>query len=146
MKINIKNLLIFIFTLVICKGSSAQMNDKKEKIESFKFAFITRKLDLSSKEAQLFWPLYNEYLDKLEVLKSNRKKELKNPNISIDNFSDKELEGLLDADFSSKLKEIELSKEYFNKFKSTIPIRKVVLLYKAEDEFKRELLRQISGK
>lgn len=146
MKINIKNLLIFIFTLVICKGSSAQMNDKKEKIESFKVAFITRKLDLSSKEAQLFWPLYNEYLDKLEVLKSNRKKELKNPNISIDNFSDKELEGLLDADFSSKLKEIELSKEYFNKFKSTIPIKKVVLLYKAEDEFKRELLRQISGK
>ena len=124
----------------------AQNNDKKEKIESFKVAFITQKLNLSSKEAQLFWPLYNEYLDKMETLKNARKKELRSSNNSIDNYTEKELELMLENEFISKEKEVELSKEYFYKFKTAISVKKVTLLYKAEDEFKRELLRQISGK
>jgi hypothetical protein len=140
-----------IWWMVILTGfysvaALSQNNDKKEKIESFKVAFITQKLNLTTKEAQLFWPVYNEYLDKIEALKNARKKELRSANINIDTYSDKDLELMLDNEFLSKEKEVELGKEYFNKFKSVIPVKKVILLYKAEDEFKRELLRQISGK
>ena len=138
--------LVIILTGFYSVAAFAQSNDKKEKIESFKVAFITQKLNLTTKEAQQFWPIYNEYLDKIETLKNARKKELRSSNINIDNFSDKELEAMLDNEFLSKEKEVELSKEYFNKFKTAIPVKKVILLYKAEDEFKRELLRQISGK
>ena len=140
-----------IWWMVILTGfysvaALSQNNDKKEKIESFKVAFITQKLNLTTKEAQLFWPVYNEYLDKIEALKNARKKELRSANINIDTYSDKDLELMLDNEFLSKEKEVELGKEYFNKFKTVIPVKKVILLYKAEDEFKRELLRQISGK
>jgi hypothetical protein len=31
---------------------------------------LTQKLNLTTKEAQLFWPVYNEYLDKIEALKN----------------------------------------------------------------------------
>lgn len=138
--------LVIILTGFYSVAALSQNNDKKEKIESFKVAFITQKLNLTTKEAQQFWPVYNEYLDKMETLRNSRKKELRSSNISIDAYSEKELELMLDTEFLSKEKEVELSKEYFNKFKSAIPVKKVILLYKAEDEFKRELLRQISGK
>lgn len=137
---------VLILTGFYSVAALSQNNDKKEKIESFKVAFITQKLNLTAKEAQLFWPVYNEYLDKIETLKNARKKELRTANINIDTYSDKDLELMLDNEFLSKEKEVELGKEYFNKFKSVIPVKKVILLYKAEDEFKRELLRQISGK
>jgi len=137
---------VLILTGFYSVAALSQNNDKKEKIESFKVAFITQKLNLTAKEAQLFWPVYNEYLDKIEALKNARKKELRSANINIDTYSDKDLELMLDNEFLSKEKEVELGKEYFNKFKSVIPVKKVILLYKAEDEFKRELLRQISGK
>jgi hypothetical protein len=137
---------VLILTGFYSVAALSQNNDKKEKIESFKVAFITQKLNLTAKEAQLFWPVYNEYLDKIETLKNARKKELRSANINIDTYSDKDLELMLDNEFLSKEKEVELGKEYFNKFKSVIPVKKVILLYKAEDEFKRELLRQISGK
>jgi hypothetical protein len=137
---------VLILTGFYSVAALSQNNDKKEKIESFKVAFITQKLNLTAKEAQLFWPVYNEYLDKIEALKNARKKELRSANINIDTYSDKDLELMLDNEFLSKEKEVELGKEYFNKFKSVIPLKKVILLYKAEDEFKRELLRQISGK
>ncbi len=137
---------VLILTGFYSVAALSQNNDKKEKIESFKVAFITQKLNLTTKEAQLFWPVYNEYLDKIEALKNARKKELRSANINIETYSDKDLELMLDNEFLSKEKEVELGKEYFNKFKSVIPVKKVILLYKAEDEFKRELLRQISGK
>jgi hypothetical protein len=143
---NYKIWWVLILTGFYSVAALSQNNDKKEKIESFKVAFITQKLNLTAKEAQLFWPVYNEYLDKIETLKNARKKELRTANINIDTYSDKDLELMLDNEFLSKEKEVELGKEYFNKFKSVIPVKKVILLYKAEDEFKRELLRQISGK
>ena len=40
------------------------LDKKREKIEIEKIAYITKALDLSSEEAQVFWPLYNKYSDK----------------------------------------------------------------------------------
>ncbi len=66
-----------IITILILLGGivTAQTKaDKKEQIASFRVAFITKELSLSSKEAQLFWPVYNEYQDKLEALKNSTQK------------------------------------------------------------------------
>jgi len=35
-----------------------------EKLNAYKIAFFTKKMDLSSQEAEKFWPLYNEFQDK----------------------------------------------------------------------------------
>ena len=37
---------------------------KKEKMEAMRVGFITQKLDLTSEEAQKFWPVYNEFQKK----------------------------------------------------------------------------------
>jgi Skp family chaperone for outer membrane proteins len=54
-----KLLLIFTLFTLTCTGLQAQQG--QEKLEALKIAFITRQLNLSTDEAQKFWPVYNQY-------------------------------------------------------------------------------------
>ena len=51
---------ITLILLLITLGSTAQ-RQKRERIRTLKVAFITEKLDLTPKEAQEFWPVYNAF-------------------------------------------------------------------------------------
>ncbi len=133
-------------TIFICTQVVAQETSKNEKIEAMKVGFITNKLELSAKEAQLFWPLYNEYNQKMEKLRKSKKSdfdELKNKG---ENLSDKEISTFMDEVFATRQKELDLQKEYFDKYAKVLPLKKVALLYQAENQFKRELLRKIKEK
>jgi hypothetical protein len=130
----------------MCSFSSWSQESKSDKVEALKIAFLTDKLELTSKEAQTFWPLYNEYNSKMEKLRKSKKSdftELKNKG---ENLSDKELEALIKEVFASKQKELDLQKEYYDKYVKVLPVKKVALLYQAENQFKRELLRKIKEK
>ena len=117
--------------------------EKEEEIESLKIAFITKKLDLTPDEAKVFWPVYNEYEDKLKDLRQKRRKETKDAKENFDEMTDKEIEALVDGEIAFRQKEFDLQKEYHSKFKSVLPIRKVAKLYQAEEQFKRELLKKM---
>lgn len=141
--------LIFIFMALFITGMlSAQPGngDKREKIEAMRVAFLTNKLNLSSKEAQNFWPVFNEYQDKLEALRTTKRKEMKVFKDRLDQLNDAEAAGFIDAEMNFRQKELELQKTYFARFKQVLPLTKVALLLRAEDEFKRELLKQIKDR
>jgi hypothetical protein len=136
-----------LFTLILlCSLSSWAQESKSDKVEALKIAFLTNKLELTSKEAQAFWPLYNEYNTKMEKLRKSKKSdfdELKNKG---ENLSEKELEIFMNEIFATRQKELDLQKEYFEKYSKVLPMKKVALLYQAENQFKRELLRKIKEK
>ena len=52
-----------------------------------KIAFITEKLSLTTKEAQSFWPIYNEYSQKIEKLRKTKRSDLGELKINIENSS-----------------------------------------------------------
>lgn len=123
-----------------CQISFAQNN--KEKIEALKVAFIAKELSLSPQEAQVFWPVYNEWQDKIEAIKSKRK-EFKRIRENPEALSDKEIEAYLSSELMVRQRETELFKEYTERLRKILPIKKVALLYKAEEEFKKELIKQL---
>ena len=66
-------LLSFIMTFFVAQAQDRPMNRQnmqppprpmnkvqRERLESFRIQFITKKLDLTPAEAEKFWPLYNE--------------------------------------------------------------------------------------
>ncbi len=66
-------LLSFIVTFFVAQAQERPMNRQnmqppprpmnkvqRERLESFRIQFITKKLDLTPAEAEKFWPLYNE--------------------------------------------------------------------------------------
>jgi nitrate reductase assembly molybdenum cofactor insertion protein NarJ len=67
----------YIFTLLFFLGSfqfiaQAQERDG-ERLEALKVAYLTKKLNLNTEEAQKFWPVYNEYIaDMKKVRQENR--------------------------------------------------------------------------
>lgn len=123
---------------------SAQPNPKKEKIEALKIGFITQQLNLSAKEAQLFWPLYNELTDKLEANQNYMRQFLKTTNKS--ELTDKEADELINADMNALKKEADLHKEYYEKFKKVLPITKVAQLRLAEHAFRKEIIKHLKAK
>ena len=62
---------IFITLLIIMFGLSnlVAQGERREKLKAYKTAFITEKLELTPAEAEKFWPVYNNYENKVHQLK-----------------------------------------------------------------------------
>ena len=138
---------IFLFLLCSSQIIFAQPGGKKkEQIEALRMAFITNKLELTGKEAQQFWPVYNEYQDKLEALRKTRKMEIRQESGKLETITDQEAEQIIEAELGLRAKEVELNKTYFAKFKQVLSAKKVLKLMRAEEEFKKELIKQLKDK
>jgi hypothetical protein len=138
--------LICILFLLLCINSNILAQDKKEKIEALKIAFITKALSLSSEEAQKFWPIYNEYeLKKLD----SRKKYMQPARIALSNpsnLTDKEIDGYVNSILTHKSNEVEFQKELYKKLKTVISLKKIAALITAESNYKIELIKKIRDK
>ncbi len=140
-----KNLIILLFVFYT-SFSFSQNESKNDKVEAMKIAFLTNKLNLTAKEAQLFWPLYNEYNQKMDVLRRAKKSEYDEIKSKNSTPTDKEIESYMEEVFLTKQKELDLQKEYYNKYTKILSMKKVAQLYQAENQFKKELLRIIKDK
>ena len=121
---------------------SPQKTEKREEIESYRIAFLTQKLSLTPEEAQRFWPVFNQFTAEMKAVKANRvsNRDMKN---DIQNQSDKDVEKMVDGEIATRQQELDVVKKYHTQFKQVLPIKKVAILYRAENEFKKELLDKI---
>lgn len=115
----------------------------KDKVDALRVAFVTKKLSLTNAEADKFWPVYNEYNDKVKAVRKNLRQSYKK---DIDKLSEKELEELFQLTIKSKQAEADLAKLYYDKIKAIIGLKKTALLHLAEDEFKKEIIKNIQDK
>lgn len=129
--------------LVSAQDEQRIPKEKKERMEAMKVAFITKELALTSEEAEKFWPIYNELQTKRQELRIKSKENHKALKEKGDNVSDKDIEKVFNEDIALKEQGIALEKEYFEKLKAVIPMKKIALLHQAEREFKREMLRNL---
>jgi hypothetical protein len=132
-----KRLSVIIFILMLSTSLFAQSkSDRYEQIETIKVAFITKKLDLSSEEAQKFWPIYNNYQKELMLLMKKRREERLRTDI--------EPNDKINLDLSYESKMLDLKKKYKKLYSKAIPAEKILLLYQAEREFREHLIKQLN--
>ncbi len=129
-----------VFSLPAQRPDPDKMDERREEIETMKIGFITKKLDLSSEEAKSFWPVYNKFQDELEAIRKQRRNEIQSFREGKNEITDKDAEKMIDNDISARQKELDIIKKYHAQFKQILPAKKVLLLYRAEEDFKRELL------
>ena len=90
----IKKLFPYLFLLlsVITYGQNERLKEKRDQIKAMKVAFLTSELNLTSDEAEKFWPVYNAYDDKQFELRHQKMKTYarKLNDGSLDNMSDRE--------------------------------------------------------
>jgi len=149
MKISKYIILLFI-SFTICFSTNAQENKttKEQEIKSQKIAFFTDKIGLTPDEAQVFWPIYNDYWAKKNKIIADRKDKMTYFADHSENMNNDEMVRYADQYIHYEMELAELLDEYHVKFKKILPIEKVMKIYLADYEFKTYLLKKIreSGK
>ncbi len=142
--------IILIVTLVMISSLHIHGQRKdNDRIKAFKTAFITNALDLSSKEAQAFWPIYNEYNKTIHKVKNQKTRQLMQQARAkggIDNISNSEAKILLDEFINIDVKVLEAKKILNTKLTGVIPPKKILKLFRAEQDFNKELLKRFRQK
>jgi hypothetical protein len=138
-----KGVVVLIVMMILSSLRVSAQNPNLEKLNSYKIAFFTQKLNLTSQEAEKFWPLYNDYQDRKNKIQVERVQMTRTVVQNGANMSDKELTELGDKYFGLEIKEADLSKEFYNNMKGTLPPLKIFKFYQAENQYKLVLLNEL---
>lgn len=138
-----KKITTILILLICIQLGFTQRHEMGKKIKALKTAHITNELNLSAKEAEKFWPIYNASTEKEHAYRKEMHELRKKAKSDL---SEKEAQGLL-ANFIKLSDEIHLyRKKMIQDLKSVLPAKKIILLKKAEEDFKRKLFRQFKDK
>jgi hypothetical protein len=111
-------------------------------IRSKRIGFFTDKLSLTPDEATKFWPVYNAYIKEIDDLRTERRKDQKAAFKGLDEMNDNAIAKALDDEFVFRQKELDIEKKYLAEWKKVLPMKKVALLLRAEQEFKIWILKE----
>jgi hypothetical protein len=120
----------------LCVGRmSAQDDVPGGRLKAMKIAYITNLIQLTPDESQKFWPIYNLYEADLKKVRDKYNSD-RNPAL----LSDQEVEKYIQDGFEMEEQLIKVRRDYVQKMKAVISIRKIALLTKAERNFNRTIL------
>nr|WP_315258255.1 sensor of ECF-type sigma factor [uncultured Flavobacterium sp.] len=140
--------ILFLFLSFNFYAQNENFKDKKEQIRAMKVAFFTTELDLTSSEAEKFWPLYNTFDDKQFELRHQKMKSYfkRMQGDNLDKISEKDATALLDLIQDNEDDLYSLRKKFMQNLKEVLPSIKILKLKKAEENFNRKLLQQYRDK
>lgn len=151
-----KKILFLILALSFCGIASAQKenegakNDRKlnmeramEEIQSRKIAFFTKALELSSEEAQVFWPVYFKCEKEMNTARTEtRKSAMALHKACKEGKTDEEIRSLADTYYENIERESSLQKLHYYEFQKVLPIKKAARVRMVEEKFMNSLIRE----
>lgn len=110
--------LILLLFVSVCNAVMAQEEDKNDggRLQAYKIAFLTKRLDLSPAEAQRFWPVYNKYQDEIRSIRMEYRKNK-------------------GSEIEMEEKILNIRKKYNSEFSKAVSPEKVNTFFRAEKEF-----------
>lgn len=140
-----KNLLLLI--ILASSITLYSQNSRHDKIKALKVAHITEQLALTTAEAEKFWPIYNASEEKMhDIRRAERKEILGKIKNDFETLTETEANSLIEKSLDLKRKELKIYTELVSNLKGVIPSKKIILLRKSEDDFKRKLLERYKNK
>lgn len=143
-----KKYLLFLGVMALCTSISAQKQKrggmdkeaKKERFESMKVAHLTKELDLTSQQAEQFWPIYNSYQDKKKQLREGMRVK------KIDEMSDAEAKEFLNRSKMVRSQSVALDEQMDAELADLLSAKQILKLHRAEKEFHKEVVKRYKKK
>ena len=135
-------LAVFSFTYLFAQGRREMNPEMFEKIKAEKISFFTDKMNLTPADAQTFWPVYNEFETKRFDIQKEMHEFEHMPDEKFASLSDAEIEKMTNNYINSFEKEALLLKDYNKQFLKILPKKKVLTMYRTENEFRGHLIRE----
>lgn len=134
-----KKILILLLTLFLSANVFAQRMDKK-KLKALKIAHITEQLNLTEKEAQAFWPIYNANEDAKEKLQLATQQ--KHMNRDFESLTEDEAKKMIEDHFKREEAQLKQERAYFLKLNKVLSAKKILILKRADHTFKRRMIKE----
>jgi len=110
----------------------------KEKLESARIAFITNRLSLTPNQAEKFWPLYNQNMEK----RSELMREMTRINrTDTQNLSDNRANELIDRKLEIQQSLLDIEKSFMKEITTVISPTQALQLGGVNRDFTRQLYR-----
>ena len=134
--------MLFLLGLIAIPTVKSQ-NANREKLDAYRVGFFTKKLNLTSEEAEKFWPAYNDYQKKKNELQRERIMLVRDFNQNESALSEKELTDIGDNLIATFSVENEIAQDFHKRLKALLPPGKVIRYYQAETQWKAQLLNEL---
>lgn len=143
-----KELIIILSGIIVFLNFAVSGQDKEshearmEKYRAEKVSFLTTRLDFTPAEAEKFWPIYNQMeKERWEAQKLRRDLENKVREAE-ESLSDNDVIKLTREYSGSLQQEGALLTSYNEKLLKVLPPKKVLKLYKTENEFRMYMIKK----
>lgn len=115
----------------------------QERIESEKIAFLTNEMSLTTKEAQAFWPLYNQaQKEQREAVENTMKAYMALDKALREGKTGKEVDTLLDR-YLKAIEAQNVSSKYAKEYLKVLPADKVARLFIGEEKFRQSQIHRL---
>ncbi|HET8754016.1 MAG TPA: hypothetical protein VFM59_06610 [Salinimicrobium sp.] len=134
-----KKIILLNIVLLFSLHLMAQDNDgHRERIHALKTAFITDGLDLTSEEAQKFWPIYNNYTKKRSELYRREHSDIED----LECISEAEANDMLQEYVEIEKQDFLLKKKFYEELRQIFSAQKIIRLKKVEDDFNKKMIKE----
>ena len=115
----------------------------QERLESEKIAFLTNEMSLTPKEAQTFWPLYNQaQKEQREAIEASMKAFGELDKALRDGKTGREVNTLLEK-YTKAVDDQNVSAKYLKEYLNVLPAEKVGKLYIGEEKFRQSQINRL---
>ncbi len=135
--------IVLISIMILSLTLASAQNPNRERLEAYKIAFFTKRLNLSPQEAEKFWPVYNEFQNQKNQIQAAKISLMKTFNQNEKNLSDKQITELGNKYCEALVRESELAVTFHRKLQEILPPAKVIRVYQAENQYRIQLLNEL---
>ena len=140
---NIKFIIMLSLPFFVFSQEMNELNERRKRMQTRKIAFVSNSLEISPKQSESFWPIYNVYSSELKSIYLKKKKVRRNYVLNKQSMNDVELGLIIDSLFNLDQEYLDLKIKYVKQFSNIISNKQMFELYRIEDDFKKDLLRKI---
>lgn len=140
-----KGVIVLLIMLMFPVIWLTAQNPNLERLNTYKIGFFSKRLNLTSQEAEKFWPVYNEYQKQKNLLQQEKFTLIRNFNQNENALSDNQLTETGDKLIAYIVQESSLAVTFHKKLKEVLPPAKVIRFYQAENQYKIQLLNELQG-
>ena len=138
---------ILLAVSVAAFGQNNRMGDFarqwQERIESEKIAFLTNEMSLTPKEAQTFWPIYNQaQKEQREAIEASMKTFGELDKALRDGKTGNEINALLEK-YTKAIDSQDVSSKYLKEYLKVLPAEKVAKLFLGEEKFRQSQINRL---
>lgn len=143
--------IALVFSMIVpslygnCRCQNQDEKNKKwEEMQATKAAFFTSYMELNKEEAEIFWPLYNKYIEELHKAKRDARICFRDISKLTENEKTSEIEykKALNAYVDANIKIGEVDKLYISEFYKLMPAEKIARMFMAEEEFRQMMIKK----